>query len=143
MAYFIKLIFFLIISMYLISCTEKISYSGKILEEKIDYNKIKNKQQLINILGYPNFVDPIENNYFYFTQKIITKNFYNSKIDFRNVIKFEINNDDQIKLISSFKIKDEKILIIEKEKTKNNLIKRGLIERVFGGIGKQSIPNTP
>jgi hypothetical protein len=31
---------------------------------------------------------------------------------------------------------------MEKDTTLNDLLERGLIENVFGGVGKQSIPNT-
>ena len=143
MNYFIKLTFFSIFCIYLVGCNEKVTYSGKIFDKELDYNKLKNKQELIDTLGYPNFIDPIENNFFYFSQKKVTKNFFDSKINIRNVIKFELNNNEQVILISEYEIEDEKILMIEKEKTKNNLIERGLIEKIFGGVGKQNIPNTP
>ena len=54
------------------SCNEKISYSGKVLnEENIDFAKLKNKEELINKLGSPNFIDPIEKKYYYFSEKKI------------------------------------------------------------------------
>jgi len=40
----------------------------------------------------------------------------------------ETNGDDFVKII--------------KEKTKNNLIKKGLLEKIFGGVGKRTLPNT-
>jgi hypothetical protein len=27
-------------------------------------------------------------------------------------------------------------------KTENNIVKRGLIEKIFGGVGTQQVPNT-
>jgi hypothetical protein len=44
--------------------------------------------------------------------------------------------------ISKFTLNDEKDINYSKDKIKNNLIKRGFIEKVFGGVGKSTIPNT-
>ena len=32
---------------------------------------------------------------------------------------------------------------IRKEQTQNNIIKRGLLEKIIGGIGPNQIPNSP
>ena len=63
------------------NCKEKISYSGKILnEEDFDFTSLKNKQEVISKLGNPNFIDPIEKKYYYFSERKNIKNFLNKKL---------------------------------------------------------------
>ena len=53
-------------------------------------------------------------------------------------------SEEKIKSIDVYNLEDEKDIAIVKEKTKNNLIERGLIEKIFGGVGKsQEFPITP
>ena len=129
----IKLLLALFCAFLAYSCTEQTIYSGKIINQSnIDYSIIKDKNQLINELGNPSYIDPIENKYFYYSEKKIYKNFFDKKIVSRVLLVFEFN------------LEDEKKIAIVKEKTKNNLIERGLIEKIFGGVGKsQELPNTP
>ena len=132
----------LIIIILCSNCNEKISYSGKVLnEENIDFAKLKNKEELINKLGSPNFIDPIEKKYYYFSEKKNIKNFFEQKISNRIVIVFSFNENETIKLISQYDLNDEKDIKNIKEKTPNELIKRGLLQKIFGGVGK-AVPST-
>ena len=124
------------------SCNEKISYSGKVLnEENIDFTKLKNKEEVINKLGSPNFIDPIEKKYYYFSEKKNIKNFFEQKISNRIVVVFSFNENETIKLISQYDLNDEQDVKNIKESTPNELIKRGLIQQIFGGIGN-TMPST-
>jgi len=141
----IKLLLTIIYVLFAYSCTERIIYSGKIINQaNIDYSIIKNKNQMINELGQPSYIDPIEDKYFYYSEKKIYKNFFEKKIISRVLIVFELSLEDKIKSINVYNLEDEKKIAIVKEKTKNNLIKRGLIEKIFGGVGKsQELHNSP
>ena len=141
----IKILLALFYSLFAYSCTEQTIYSGKIINQaNTDYSIIKDKNQLINELGNPSFIDPIENKYFYYSEKKIYKNFYDKKIVSRILLVFEFNLEEKIKSLNVYNLDDEKEMAIVKEKTKNNLIERGLIEKIFGGVGKtQEFPNTP
>ena len=141
----IKLFLTIFYVLFTYSCTEQTIYSGKIINQaNIDYSIIQDKNQLISELGNPNFIDPIENKYFYYSEKKIYKNFYNKKIVSRILLVFEFNLEEKIQSLNIYNLDDEKEIAIVKEKTKNNLIKRGLIEKIFGGVGKvQEFPNTP
>lgn len=124
------------------SCNKKISYSGKVLnEENIDFVKLKNKEEVINKLGSPNFIDPIEKKYYYFSEKRSIKNFFEQKISNRIVVVFSFNENETIKLISKYDLNDEQDIKNIEEKTPNELIKRGLLEKIFGGIGNAA-PST-
>ena len=129
---------------YLISCAEKTSYTGLILNDNINLFKYINKKNLINELGYPSHIDPIDNSYYYYTEKKLTKNLINNDIIGRTIINISFNKNDEIFDIKKYNLDDQKTVIISKDKTKNNLIKKGIIEKIFGGIGPQkSISNTP
>ena len=56
------LVFFLLL---IISCSEKITYTGLIINENINYSEINNKNDLLKLLGQPNYIDPMENNFYY------------------------------------------------------------------------------
>ena len=141
----IKILLALFYTLFAYSCTEQTIYSGKIInQDNIDYSIIKNKNQLINKLGKPSYIDPIEDKYFYYSEKKIYKNFFDKKMVSRILLVFEFNLEEKIKSINVYNLEDEKDIAIVKEKTQNNLIKRGLIEKIFGGVGKvQELPNNP
>ena len=141
----IKLLLTIFYALFAYSCTEQTIYSGKIINQaNIDYSIIKDKNQLINELGNPSYIDPIESKYFYYSEKKIYKNFFDKKTISRILLVFEFNLEEKIKSIDVYNLEDEKDIAIVKEKTKNNLIERGLIEKIFGGVGKaQELPNFP
>ena len=141
----IKLLLTIFYALFAYSCTEKTIYSGKIINQaNIDYSIIKDKNQLINELGNPSYIDPIESKYFYYSEKKIYKNFFDKKTISRILLVFEFNLEEKIKSIDVYNLEDEKDIAIVKEKTKNNLIERGLIEKIFGGVGRsQEFPITP
>ena len=65
-----KLFIYICIIFILANCSNKTTYSGKILnnEELKEINFI-NKEKLISKLGKPSYIDPIENKFFYFSEK--------------------------------------------------------------------------
>ena len=139
---FIRLLLILMIFILFVSCKEKILYSGKILnEENFDFSKLKNKGEVIDELGIPNFIDPIEKKYYYFSEKKYVKNFFKQKIINRMMVVFIFNENETIKLISQYDLNDEQDVKNIKESTPNELIKRGLLKKIFGGVG-YSVPNT-
>ena len=141
----IKLLLTIFYVLFTYSCTQQTIYSGKLINQaNIDYSIIKDKNQLVNELGKPSYIDPIENKYFYYSEKKTYKNFFDKKIVSRILLVFEFNLEEKIKSVNVYNLEDEKDIAIVKEKTKNNLIERGLIEKIFGGVGKaQELPNTP
>ena len=139
---FFRLLLVLTIFIFFVSCNEKILYSGKILyEENFDFAKLRNKEDVIDNLGNPNFIDPIEKKYYYFSEKQYVKNFFKQKISNRIIIVFVFNENETIKLVSRYDLNDKQDLKNIKDSTPNELIKRGLIEKLFGGVGN-AIPST-
>jgi len=142
MFYLIRIFLLLMILFTFASCSEKISYSGKILNEgSFQYKELKNKEEILQILGQPNFIDPIEKKYYYFSERKQFKNFFDQKITNRSMVVFIFNEDETVKLVSIYDLNDKKDIKYVKETTPNELIKRGLIEKIFGGV-TNAVPNT-
>ena len=57
------------------------------------------------------------------------------------MVVFSFNENETIKLISQYDLNDEQDIKNIKEKTPNELIKRGLLKKIFGGIGNTT-PST-
>ena len=138
-----KISIIIILFQYIFGCVEKTTYSGKIItNDDLDLN-ILNKNELINKFGQPSYVDNLSNKYFYFTEKKKETNFYNKKIEYSYLFVFKINDDDKIVKSESINLLEEKNHKYRKIQTKNNIIKRGLLETIFGGIGAKPLPNSP
>ena len=140
---FLKVIIIVIISNYIFGCVEKTTYSGKIINDDDLDLQILNKNELINKFGQPSYIDNLSNKYFYFTEKKIETNFYNKNIEYSYLFVFEINDNDKIINSESINLLKDKNHKYRKIQTSNNIIKRGLIETIFGGIGANPIPNSP
>ena len=134
------LIFFLLL---IISCSEKITYTGLIIDEKINLLEINNKDELLQLLGQPNYIDPIENNFYYFSEKNISNNSLTKKTVDRLILVYYFDDENNIINTKKLNLDDEKKINISENRIKNNLIKKGLIEKIFGGVSAQpSIPTT-
>ena len=140
---FLKIIIIAISFPYILGCVEKTTYSGKIItNDDLDLN-ILNKNELINKFGEPSYIDNLSNKYFYFTEKKKESNFYNKKIEYSYLFVFEINDNDKIVNSESINLLNNKNHKYRKIQTSNNIIKRGLLETIFGGIGTNPMPNSP
>ena len=51
------------------------------------------------------------------------------------MVVFIFNENETIKLVSQYDLNDEQDVKNIKESTPNELIKRGLIQKIFGGVG--------
>ena len=140
---FFKIIIIVILSQYIFGCIEKTTYSGKIITDDDLDLQILDKNELINKFGQPSYIDNLSNKYFYFTEKKKEKNFYNSKIEYSFLFVFEINDNDKIVNSESIDLLKDKNHKYRKIQTSNNIIKRGLLETIFGGIGTNPMPNSP
>ena len=140
---FLKIIIIVILSQYIFGCVEKTTYSGKIItNDNLDL-KISNKSELISKFGQPSYIDNLSNKYFYFTERKKETNFYNKKIEYSYLFVFEINDNDKIISSESINLLTEKNHKYRKIQTKNNIIKKGLLETIFGGVGANPMPNSP
>ena len=137
-----KLFSILSILLLIINCSDQTIYTGKIINKEVDISEINNKKMLISILGEPNYIDPIEKKYFYFSGKKIYKNQYNNNIENRILLVFAFDNFENITFKNQYNLDNEKDVKNIKETTPNTLVKRGLLERIFGGVGGNPMPTT-
>ena len=139
----IKYLLILIISFFILGCSEKTSYSGTIISKNLNLNKIDNKNQLLSLIGNPSYIDPFENKFYYYSEEKKIKNTFNQKIIDRKILVFSFDNSNKILLIEKYNLDENNDIKILEDKIENNILERGIIEKIFGGIGKQSLPNTP
>ena len=136
---YLKVIIFILMLFIILSCVETKSYSGKLIDENFKYDSLLNKTQVTSKLGQPNFIDPIENKYYYYFEKRINKNIFDSRIEKRTMFVFNFEENENVQSFNQYNLNEEQQINIINDKTKNNLIDRGLIEKIFGGIGKQKL----
>ena len=141
----VKIFFYICIFFILTNCANKTTYSGKILSnEELEEINFTSKERLISKLGTPSFIDPIENKFFYFSEKSEKKSIFNKDVKYSYVFVFKIDDSDQIINSQVFNIKDIKNVKLSKDKTANQVVRRGLLEKIFGGVGtQQELPTTP
>ena len=140
-----KYIIYICIFFILANCSNKTVYSGKVIkEEQLKDINFVNKDKLVSQLGDPSYIDPIENKYFYFSEKSTKRSIFKKEIKYSYVFVFKINKDDLIIETKVFNTKDIENIKFSNDKTTNEIVKRGLLEKVFGGVGtQQELPTTP
>ena len=141
----IKILTYIFTFLILANCSNKTTYSGKILSnQELEEINFTNKERLINKLGNPSYIDPIENKFFYFSEKSEKKSIFNKDVKYSFIFVFKIDENDKVINSQVFNIKDIKDVKLSKDKIKNEVVKRGLLEKIFGGVGtKQELPTTP
>ena len=128
----------------IISCSQpKLTYSGKIINQNnLNNLNITNKNYLIKIFGEPSYIDPIENKYFYYSEKIKEDNFFSKKKEYSYIFVFEFDQNENVIGKKVLNLNELQTTKINKMRTSNEVIKRGFIEKIFGGVGTQKVPNT-
>ena len=140
-----KVIIYIGIFFILANCSNKITYSGKILNQnELQDINFENKNKLISKLGYPNYIDPIENKFFYYSEISEKKSILKKEIKYSYIFVFKIDEYDQIVESKVYNIRDLEKIQFTKDKTSNEIVKRGLLEKIFGGVGtQQELPTSP
>ena len=140
-----RFIVYICILFVLANCSNKTTYSGKILnqDELKDINFI-NKTNLISKLGYPSYIDPIENKFFYYSEVSEKKSILKKRIKYSYVFVFKIDENDFITETNVYNTQEINNIKFSDDKTTNEVVKRGLLEKIFGGVGtQQELPTTP
>ena len=138
-----KFFLLIIIAINIFSCSEKTTYSGRIIADKDLTNmKLLDKKDLINKLGKPSYIDSIHNKYFYYTEMKKSKNFYNQKKEYSYLFIFDLDKNDRVLKSQTINLLDLENNNFNKNETINNITERGLIEKIFGGVGPNQLPNS-
>ena len=140
-----KYFLYICVLFILANCSNKTIYSGKIInQEQLNNINFENKEKLITILGKPSYIDPIENKYFYFTEKSKKKSIFKKEIKYSYVFVFKIDENDFITETNVYNTQEINNIKFSDDKTTNEVVKRGLLEKIFGGVGtQQELPTTP
>ena len=140
----IKLFYVIISLILLISCSKETIYSGKILnQDNFDNFNFKTKNSLIEKLGNPSFIDPIDKKFFYYSEKKERKSIFKEDLQYSYIFVFEFDENDLIINSKAYDLNNVTNIEIIKDETNNEVVRRGLIERIFGGVGPQSdLPNS-
>ena len=140
-----KILIYIGIFFILANCSNKITYSGKIIDnDKLQNINFENKNKLISKLGYPSYIDPIENKFFYYSELSEKKSILKKEIKYSYVFVFKIDEYDQIVESKVYNTKDVENIKFSDDKTSNEIIRRGLLEKIFGGVGtQQELPTSP
>ena len=137
-----KKLFILILIFFTINCSEKTYLSGKLFNEDFNYNQLTNKQELIETLGNPNFIDLIENKYYYYNEIYIKNSISTEDVKNRAILVFLFENEE-ILSVNKYRLDNKKKLNIMNETTENKLIETGIIKKIFGGVSPTNMTNTP
>ena len=127
------------------NCSNKTTYSGKIInQDTLQDINFENKNKLISKLGHPSYIDPLENKLFYYTEVSEKKSILKKEVKYSYVFVFKIDEYEKIVESTVYNTKDIKKIKFSNDKTSNEIIKRGLLEKIFGGVGtQQELPTTP
>ena len=139
-----KSIIALIFLLFIFNCSDRTIYSGKVFnKENFNNLNFKTKVDLIKEFGQPSYEDPISKKFFYFSEKRKKSTIFKKNIDYSYVFVFGF--DDENKVISNkvYNLKDKKEINLIEDETSNEIVKRGLLEKIFGGIGtQQELPSS-
>ena len=132
----------IVLFFFIYSCTPKTIYSGKILNQDNFTNiNFTNQKNLINNFGYPSYIDPINNKYFYYAQMEEKESAFKKKLNYSVVFVFEFDKDNKIKNSKVYDLNNKDDFSVINEITENEIVQRGLLEKIFGGVGpQQEIP---
>ena len=94
----LRLFLLIILTIYIFGCTEKTTYSGKIItQDDLTNINLSNKNDLIERFGQPSYIDIAEKKYFYYTEKNTASNFYNQKTEYSYLFIFEIDDNEKMR----------------------------------------------
>ena len=127
-----------ILVLFSFSCSSNIQKVGVVDNEKFNssFENLK-KDEIIKILGAPSSIDPIDNSLIYFSEVRKEKNIFNKKIISRNVYILKFDGSNYFTKMEFYNYENENKLKISKKTTDTDIIKTGVLEKIFGGVGRQ------
>tara|TARA_B100000614_G_C14227721_1_gene361013 strand:- start:55 stop:483 length:429 start_codon:yes stop_codon:yes gene_type:complete len=136
-----RLIIYIYLFFLISACSKETNYYGKILsQDELSNISIINKDELLRKFGNPSYIDPIENKYFYYSEVSEKINIFNSKTNYSYLFVFKLNENNQILEKKVYDLLNADEIAIIEEETENEVVKRGLIQKIFGGVGNARLP---
>ena len=136
-----RLIIYIYLFFLISACSKETNYYGKILsQDELSNISIINKDELLRKFGNPSYIDPIENKYFYYSEVSEKINIFNSKTNYSYLFVFKLDENNKILEKKVYDLLNTDEIAIIKEETENEVVKRGLIQKIFGGVGNARLP---
>ena len=138
---YIRLIIYIYLFFLISACSKETNYYGKILsQDELSNISIFNKDELLRKFGNPSYIDPIENKYFYYSEVSEKINIFNSKTNYSYLFVFKLDENNKILEKKVYDLLNADEIAIIEEETENEVVKRGLIQKIFGGVGNARLP---
>tara|TARA_B100000674_G_scaffold323241_1_gene269436 strand:- start:111 stop:539 length:429 start_codon:yes stop_codon:yes gene_type:complete len=136
-----RLIIYIYLFFLISACSKETNYYGKILsQDELSNISIFNKDELLRKFGNPSYIDPIENKYFYYSEVSEKINIFNSKTNYSYLFVFKLDENNKILEKKVYDLLNADEIAIIEEETENEVVKRGLIQKIFGGVGNARLP---
>ena len=136
-----RLIIYIYLFFLISACSKETNYYGKILsQDELSNISIFDKDELLRKFGNPSYIDPIENKYFYYSEVSEKINIFNSKTNYSYLFVFKLDENNKILEKKVYDLLNTDEIAIIKEETENEVVKRGLIQKIFGGVGNARLP---
>ena len=136
-----RLIIYIYLFFLISACSKETNYYGKILsQDELSNISIINKDELLRKFGNPSYIDPIENKYFYYSEVSEKINIFNSKTNYSYLFVFKLDENNKLLEKKVYDLLNADEIAIIEEETENEVVKRGLIQKIFGGVGNARLP---
>ena len=136
-----RLIIYIYLFFLISACSKETNYYGKILsQDELSNISIFNKDELLRKFGNPSYIDPIENKYFYYSEVSEKINIFNSKTNYSYLFVFKLDENNKLLEKKVYDLLNADEIAIIEEETENEVVKRGLIQKIFGGVGNARLP---
>jgi outer membrane protein assembly factor BamE (lipoprotein component of BamABCDE complex) len=124
----------------LTSCNqiEKRGYSFELSDYQLLKEKINNKNDALNFMGYPSFISESDRKelWVYYSEDVKKLLFFKPEILDRKIITIAFDNKNVVEKIKSYDLKDQKPISFDKKYTHVDSTKKSWWSQIFGNIGQ-------
>lgn len=125
---------------FLTSCSqiEKRGYSFELSDYQLLKEKINNKNNTLDAMGYPTLASSFADGelWIYYSEDVKKLLFFKPEVLDRKIITIAFDNKQTIKKINSYDLKDQNSITINPDYTKVESAKPSWWKQIFGNIGQ-------
>ncbi len=145
MKHFIVLLSLAISLISLTSCSqiEKRGYSFELSDYQLLKEKINNKNDALNFMGYPSFVSEADQKelWIYYSEDVKKLLFFKPEILDRKIITISFDNNNVVEKIKSYDLADQNSVKFNQNYTEVTSQKKSWWSQIFGNIGQVKATN--
>jgi len=124
----------------LTSCNqiEKRGYSFELSDYQLLKEKINNKNDALNFMGYPSFISESDRKelWVYYSEDVKKLLFFKPEILDRKIITIAFDNKNVVEKIKSYDLKDQNAISFNQNYTEVASAKKSWWSQIFGNIGQ-------